>query len=434
MVSAEEEIMSEPQVTAIVTTFNAGHYIAETLRTITSQTLSALQIIIVDDASTDNTAGILRECCAQDERVTVLVNEENRGAGYSRNRAIPLARGEFVIFLDDDDLCAEDMLEQAYGHAVSAGADVVVFRSDNLDGQTQQRTPAPWTILAESLPPSVTFTAFETRKNFFRTFIWWTWDKLIRRDLLLRSGLQFQEIRTSNDLFFVCALLLQADAISVCNASLISHRDNREGSLSNTRERSYDCSLQAIRALYHHLNGQPVYQPLQQDFINYSIDFLSWSLSTLKHWPAYADFYRQIRTFYLQIPPVPVSEIESDYLAGCYQDLTCGDPETTLMKLKCRLEQDIRHHMASGAASQQQLLALQQQIAGAESSGSRQAEPEVENNRLASEIARLQQQLAEQQVHASELQALNDQYQQEREQWQNSVAGKVYSLMGGRRK
>ena len=426
--------MSEPKVTAIITTFNAAHYIAETLHTITSQSLQALQIIIVDDASTDNTVAILREHCATDERVTILVNEENRGAGYSRNRAFPLATGEFVIFLDDDDLCANDMLEQAYGHAVSAGADVVVFRSDNLDSLTQQRTPAPWTIQAESLPLSRTFTAFETRGNFFRTFIWWAWDKLIRRDLILRSGLQFQEIRTSNDLFFVCALLLQAGAISVCDATLISHRDNRAGSLSNTRELSYDCSLQAIRALYHHLNEQPVYQPLHRDFLNYSIDFLSWSLSTLKHWPAYSDFYRQIRTFYQQIPPVPAAEIESEYLEACYQDLTCGDPETTLMKLKCRLEQDLRHHMTCGAEQQQQRLVLQQQLTEAERAVSEQAERVAQNHRMAAEIERLQQQVAGQQLHASELQALNEQYQQERAQKPTTIAGKLCSLLGGRRK
>ncbi|MEW6484486.1 MAG: glycosyltransferase [Pseudomonadota bacterium] len=423
MAFAEEGVMSAPQVTAIITTFNAEHYIAETLHTITSQTLQAIQIIIVDDASTDNTVRILSECCATDERVTVLVNEENRGAGYSRNRAMALAKGDFVIFLDDDDLCETEMLAQAYGHAISAGADVVVFRSDNLDCLTHQRTPAPWTILAESLPASMTFTAFETRKNFFRTFIWWAWDKLIRRDLILRSDLQFQEIRTSNDLFFVCALLLQAKAISVCEASLISHRDNREGSLSNTRELSYECSLQAIRALYCHLTSQPVYLPLQRDFINYSIDFLSWSLSTLKHWPAYADFYRQIRTFCLQLPAIPAADIESEYLAACYQDLTCGDPETTLMKLKCRLEQDLRHHTASEAANQQQWLAE------AERAASQQAELREQNRLMASELERLQQQVAEQQIHIRELQALNEQYQRKK-----TVAGQLRSLAGRLRK
>ena len=434
MTSAEEERMSEPQVTAIITTFNAEHYIAETLHTITSQTLHAIQIIIVDDASTDGTAGILRKYCAADARVTVLINEENRGAGYSRNRAMGLAKGDYVIFLDDDDLCANDMLQQAYDHACSVGADVVVFRSDTLDCQTEQRTPAPGTILAESLPASATFTAFDTRKNFFRTFVWWAWDKLIRRDLILRSGLQFQEIRTSNDLFFVCALLLQAEAISVCGSSLISHRDNRKGSLSNTREQSYECSLQAVTALYHHLNGQAVYQPLLRDFMNYSIDFLSWSLSTLKQWPAYADFYRQIRGFYLQIPPVPAEEIESGYLAECYQDLTRGEPETTLMKLKCRLEQDIRHLTASEAASQQQVLTLQQQLVVPEAGDPPQTGPDEKTTHSMSEPEALQRQLTEQQVRIRELQAENDQYQRARQQWQNSVAGKLCSLLERRRK
>lgn len=94
--------------------------------------------------------------------------------------------------------------------------------------------------------------------------------------------------------------MLQADAISVCDEVLITHKDNRQGSLSNTREQSYQCSLEAIEKLNGFILSSEEYASLRQNYLNYSVDFLSWSLSTLKDWQAYSHFYLLLQAYFRQ--------------------------------------------------------------------------------------------------------------------------------------
>ncbi|WP_052752454.1 glycosyltransferase family 2 protein [Tatumella morbirosei] len=335
--------MSLPDVTAIITTYNSEGYIEETLRNITSQTLSNIQIIFVDDASSDLTTQIIQKYCEHDDRYTLLVNESNYGAGYSRNRGLDYAKGEYIIFLDDDDLYNENILSESYHRAIENNADIVVFRSDIIDDQNGNISSAEWTIAHDMLPKEKTFNASQVTGNFFRSFIWWAWDKLIRRELILTSGLKFQGIRTTNDLYFVCAIMLQARSITILDEVLISHRENRTGSLSNTRELSYHCSLEAVEKLNDFIISKPDFKRLQLDYINYSVEFLGWSLSTLKNWQSYKHFFSMIQSFYQALPVVNYNDFESEYLAETYQGFYSATAEDMLMILKCRLENDIRH-------------------------------------------------------------------------------------------
>ncbi|WP_051150929.1 glycosyltransferase family 2 protein [Tatumella saanichensis] len=350
--------MSAPKITAIITTYNAESYISETLERISEQTLAEIQVIFIDDASDDNTADIIRNKCDSDTRFKLLINDDNHGAGYSRNRGMEFAQGEYVIFLDDDDIYSYEMLERSYNQAKDTGSDIVVFRSNTLDDNNGKITDADWTISRGSLPDTQTFTVSDVRNNFFRSFIWWAWDKLISRDLIIRSGLHFQEIRTSNDLYFVCAIMLQADAISVCDEVLITHKDNRQGSLSNTREQSYQCSLEAIEKLNGFILSSEEYASLRQNYLNYSVDFLSWSLSTLKDWQAYSHFYLLLQAYFRQYAIAERSEFETTYLADTYEALISSRPEVMLMDLKCRLENDIRHLTQANRESQHQISEL----------------------------------------------------------------------------
>ena len=90
--------------------WNTGKYIMESVNSVLQQTYRKLELIIVDDASTDNTLEVLK--AVDDDRVKILVNEKNSGAAISRNRAMREARGEWVAFLDSDDLWQPTKLEK----------------------------------------------------------------------------------------------------------------------------------------------------------------------------------------------------------------------------------------------------------------------------------------------------------------------------------
>lgn len=102
------------KISVILPVYNKAEYIQECLDTVRSQTLKEIEIICVNDGSTDNSAEVIEKNIAEDSRV-VLINKENGGAASARNRGLQIANGEFVIFMDPDDWYPEnDVLEVLY--------------------------------------------------------------------------------------------------------------------------------------------------------------------------------------------------------------------------------------------------------------------------------------------------------------------------------
>ncbi|HOO69391.1 MAG TPA: glycosyltransferase family 2 protein [Bacteroidales bacterium] len=119
-------------VSVIMAAYNTRGFVSAALDSVFSQTYPDFQIIVVDDASSDGTADILRSY--NDSRLVVLHNETRRGAAYSRNRALKEATGELLAVLDADDFWAPDKLEEQVGfmneHPTAAGVGSYVYETD----------------------------------------------------------------------------------------------------------------------------------------------------------------------------------------------------------------------------------------------------------------------------------------------------------------
>ena len=102
-------------VSIIMPSYNTAPYIAESINSVVAQTYADWELIIVDDASTDNTDEVVStaKChCERSEAIIYLKNNHNRGAAYSRNRALREAKGRWIAFLDSDDIWTPDKLEK----------------------------------------------------------------------------------------------------------------------------------------------------------------------------------------------------------------------------------------------------------------------------------------------------------------------------------
>lgn len=99
------------KISVIVPCFNSAFYLRECLDSLVNQTYKDLEIILVDDCSVDNTYEIMNEYAKRDNRIKVLRNEENKGAGFSRNKGLDIAEGEYVTFVDSDDFLSLDVYE-----------------------------------------------------------------------------------------------------------------------------------------------------------------------------------------------------------------------------------------------------------------------------------------------------------------------------------
>lgn len=113
-----------PRVSIILPTYNAQKTLKKTIDSVREQTFSDWELLILDDASTDDTVAIARECEGQDDRIRVIVNSGNQGVAATRNRGIQEARGEYVAFLDSDDTWLSGKLERQIEKLEESGADL----------------------------------------------------------------------------------------------------------------------------------------------------------------------------------------------------------------------------------------------------------------------------------------------------------------------
>lgn len=118
--------MEVPKVSVIIPLYNTEAYVGEALRSIQSQTLRETEILVVDDGSTDRSAAVVEELAAADCRIRLL-RQANAGQAAARNAALDIARGEFVYFMDSDDLLEPDALAVCYEKCTAEHLDFVFF-------------------------------------------------------------------------------------------------------------------------------------------------------------------------------------------------------------------------------------------------------------------------------------------------------------------
>ena len=117
--------MNEVKVSIIIPMYNAERFIVYTINSLLAQTLKDIEILVMDDCSTDQCASMVKETFGDNEHVVYYKMEQNGGPAKARNKGIELAKGEYVTFLDSDDGIVIDALEKLYNAAKEFDADVV---------------------------------------------------------------------------------------------------------------------------------------------------------------------------------------------------------------------------------------------------------------------------------------------------------------------
>ena len=122
--------MNSFKVSVIIPVYNTELYIKQTVESIQKQTLYDIEIIIINDGSTDNSLSLLLELSKQDHRIKIF-SQENQGLSISRNTGLEKASGEFVYFMDSDDLLEKDALEICYQKCIAEKLDFVFFDAES---------------------------------------------------------------------------------------------------------------------------------------------------------------------------------------------------------------------------------------------------------------------------------------------------------------
>lgn len=214
-------------VSVIMPSYNTGKFIAESIASVVAQTYTDWELIIVDDASTDNTdeivAKAIRHCEEQQGdaailgRICYLKNDRNRGAAYSRNRALREARGKWVAFLDSDDLWAPDKLEKQIAFMQKNGYAFSYTCYSEMDEKDEK------TGVVVGGPAHITKTGMY---NYC-----WPGCLTVMYDREVVGDIQIADIRKNNDYAMWLKIVRKADCYLLAE-NLASYR-KRTGSISN---------------------------------------------------------------------------------------------------------------------------------------------------------------------------------------------------------
>ncbi len=237
-----------PKVSVIIPVYNVEKYLGECLDSILGQTLKDIEVICVDDGSTDGSPAILRDYTALDPRIRVI-HQENAGAGPARNTGLAAATGEYVAFFDPDDWCDKEMFARIYDEAARTRSDIVIagmrrYRPNEMRPVVARLSDGVLSLARPFSPEQMGRGLFvDCRANPF--------PKLFRREFISANRISFQAIPRVNDLFFSFVSLAKAERISVLEDAPYCYRLERPGSLQTTLRSSGRplCWLEAVEAV-----------------------------------------------------------------------------------------------------------------------------------------------------------------------------------------
>lgn len=127
-----------PLVTVIMPAYNAAQFVRQAVQSVLDQTVSDLELLVIDDGSTDETPQIVEQMCEEDDRVRLITNVKNLGAGGTRNRGLDLSSSRYTALLDSDDYWKPQMLEKLIGRLEQTGADLCYCSYELVDAQGEK--------------------------------------------------------------------------------------------------------------------------------------------------------------------------------------------------------------------------------------------------------------------------------------------------------
>ncbi len=277
---------SDIKVSVIIPVYNVETYLRECLDSVVGQTLKEIEIICIDDGSTDSSPEILREYADKHPGFTVLT-QKNMYAGVARNKGMEIALGKYLCFLDSDDRFEPTMLEEAYERAEATHADMVLWGGKYFDDKTGDSWQAPWLLNKKLIKDKEVFSASDMPDKLFDVVSPAPWNKLFRADFVKKTGLKYQPFTCSNDIFFTYSSLALAERISCVPKELVHYRTGNANSLQATKKKDPETFLRAIIAIRNTLTERGAYDLVERAFLNMVVNNCAYNLRTFDDEEAY---------------------------------------------------------------------------------------------------------------------------------------------------
>ena len=289
--------MSKPKVSVIIPVYNMEKYLRQALDSVINQTLKDIEIICVDDCSTDNSLKILEEYASKDERFVILKQEQNQGQGVARNRALDIAKGEYIMFLDPDDWYELNACELCYNQISKNKNDFVIFPHYAYKEDTKEKK-----ILKNRIKPfsseidNPNINLHELKNKYLVNC--YTVCQIYSKDFLNKNDIRYSKHRICEDAKFFVKVLSEANNISVLQTPLYTYRlcNNSTSSKAELYKELIDTRKEVYEIVKKSTNSEKLMPQycvyVIRTSLNYFQKFSSINTSIEK------DFYNELRVFF----------------------------------------------------------------------------------------------------------------------------------------
>ena len=223
------------KVSAIIPIYNVEQYLSKCLDSVINQTLRDIEIICINDCSSDNSLEILKEYANKDNRIKIIDFKENKGVSVARNEGIKVARGEYIAFVDSDDFIDLDFYEKLYSKAKEKNADIAKGNLRYLDENNQELNDF------KNLNGKIKENKFNFNCNFSSA--------IYKTSLLKDNQIIFQpDISCGEDRLFQITALLNSNSLEIVDDVLYTYIKH-PNSLTTNKDKQFEKNKQRIQVL-----------------------------------------------------------------------------------------------------------------------------------------------------------------------------------------
>ncbi len=228
--------MNNIKVSVIIPVYNSEKYLKQCLDSVVNQTLKDIEIIVINDGSTDNSLQIIQEYVSKYQNIK-LINKQNEGCYKARNIGLETAVGEYIAFLDSDDYIKYDIYEKLYLQAKQTDADIV--SSDYYILQGKKLNLVSFSSSAKMLKKAN--NELLNAENILLDAV--IWNRIFKKQMLVEKNIKFHsDIYMADDAFFHIVTMLNAQKIVYIPDILYIYRVSRKGSITfSYNEKNFDC-------------------------------------------------------------------------------------------------------------------------------------------------------------------------------------------------
>lgn len=272
---------SNVKVSVIVPVYNVEKYLKDCLNSVINQTLEDIEIICVNDGSTDNSLAILEDYAKKDSRIKII-NQKNKGLSGARNTGMKHVQGEYILFLDSDDWLKEDALSELYWSHLDDNLDMLFFQTVDYyeeDGRYELNQFGGMTAIDDSFEGKI-FNYKDVASIIFK-IPHSAFNKLYSTSFLQRINASFPEGINYEDLAFFYDVFLKAERVSILKKELLFYRI-RENSISTSGgEKSFDI-FKSLKLVKDSLKDTTMDNKYFQDYLMFIIVNLKFVFVRLK--------------------------------------------------------------------------------------------------------------------------------------------------------